>query len=93
MKISVLLTLVIIISKSYGIPQCRNQTKRQPFCVSENYLKNFPSGNENGTSVVRTVIRVFSIVQLDWTENTLTLFLQLSSRWNDTRISVSHETK
>ena len=82
----------MMILKSNGIPQCRNESIRQPFCVSENYLKNFPSGDENGIDVL-TIIRVFSVVELDWTENTLTLFLQLLSKWNDTRITVSHKTR
>ena len=92
MKVSILITSIMMILKSNGIPQCRNESIRQPFCVSENYLKNFPSGDENGIDVL-TIIRVFSVVELDWTENTITLFLQLLSKWNDTRITVSHKTR
>jgi len=40
---------------------------------------------------VKLTVRILNIVDLNWTENTMTLFLQIMAKWNDSRISVRNQ--
>ena len=38
---------------------------------------------------VKILIDILEIVDFDWNHNTLTIFVQLWTMWNDTRLSLS----
>ena len=59
-----------------------------PICTTKDYHNRFPSDKNDK---VETTVRVFDFIQLDWRENTITIFLQLFSQWNDTRIQINNK--
>ena len=83
---------LLLVKLTYGIQECSNingtvdEELEQKICTSKNYNNRFPSDVYNE---VETFVRVFDFVQLDWNENTITIFLQLFSHWNDTRIQLN----
>ena len=40
---------------------------------------------------VKPILRVLDFVNLNWDENTVTIFLQLKAFWNETRLQVIDE--
>ena len=88
-----LFLLLMLVKLTYGIQECSkiNETIAdeeldRKICTSKNYNNRFPSDVYNE---VETFVRVFDFVQLDWNENTITIFLQLFAHWNDTRIQLN----
>ena len=73
-----------------------------PFCGNKNVLSNAKlCTTVNDTSLdlglldnhieVKPILRVLDFVNLNWDENTVTIFLQLKAYWNETRLKVIDE--
>ena len=73
-----------------------------PFCGNVNDVSNAKlCTTVNDTSLdlglldnhieVKPILRVLDFVNLDWDENTVTIFLQLKAYWNETRLKVIDE--
>ena len=87
-KFLYLLIMVIPISKS-EIQQCTNiTTDIIDVCTLSNiYDPAMPA--KPWPQVIIIYIHIFDIVDIDWTSNTVTQIIQLWSKWNDTRISLT----
>ena len=53
--------------------------------LTENYDKSYPSIRPMD---LEQIVTIFDIVEFDQDERTVTLFLQLMTYWNDTRITL-----
>merc|ERR1712012_143584 len=87
-----LFLLLVLVKLTYGIQVCSkingtiDKKLELKICTSKDYNNRFPSDDFNE---METFVRVFDFVQLDWNENTITIFLQIFSHWNDTRIQLN----
>ena len=73
-----------------------------PFCGNKNVVSTAKlCTTVNDTSLdlglldnhieVKPILRVLDFVNLNWDENTVTIFLQLKAYWNETRLKVIDE--
>ena len=72
------------------IPYCGDdQAKDVQFCTSKNdTMIDFNISPEDFHVNVTSLVRMFDVVKLDWTENTITMFLQIMVIWRDPRFKV-----
>lgn len=73
------------------IPFCgSNQTTNAKLCVTVN--DTFSDLNILYSHIeVKPILRVLDFVNLNWHENTVTIFLQVLAFWNETRLRVIDE--
>ena len=86
-------TVIHISQGNQLIPKCNEKSFDAKICITDNSnasvdLNISPSGFH---VEVTTLIRLFNFVDLDWTENTITIFLQIMSRWKDPRFKVVND--
>ena len=89
-KISSVIIIVLMPSYlSFEIDKCSNtSTQTRTVCkLFENYDIDYPSPPLPATIDVNIVI--LDIVDLDWTANTISLFIQLWTFWKDPRVTIT----
>ena len=75
-----------------GFPNCSSQLEDNwSICFSKAYLEFNPDDKPNLPVEVQTYLTILDFVEIDWNENTITLFLQMMARWKDSRIVVKNE--
>ena len=88
------LAILTVIHSSQGnqlIPHCNGKSVDTKICTTMNgslSSVDFNVSPSNFHVEVTTLIRLFNFVDLDWTENTITIFLQIMSLWKDPRLKV-----
>ena len=50
-----------------------------------------PSLSPEYPSKIQTYVNILEVANLDWTQNTITLFIDLWTKWNETRITLNDE--
>ena len=96
MCVILFLGIFSIIHSSQGnqlIPNCNKKLPGAKICTtaSSNSSVDFNVSPYGFHIEVSTLIRLFNFVDLDWTENTITIFLQIMSRWKDPRFKVLND--
>ena len=82
-----LVALILPIS-SLIIRDCSNATNIQTVCkLVKTYTKSYPP--EPYPFILNVNINILDIVELDWTEHTMTLFIELWTWWKDPRITIT----
>ena len=90
-KISSVIIIAFIPSYfSFDIDKCSNiSTQTRTVCkLFENYDMDYPPPPLPATIDVNIII--LDIVDLDWTANTISIFIQLWTFWKDPRITISN---
>ena len=90
MYLKCILVLLFAIRSTTALVKCNGTVSKLQLCfIDEKYDKGAPPGNgvPEPMKMVSSVT-VFKIAELDENQNTLTLNLLLSIRWNDTRITL-----
>ena len=88
--------MLTVIHSSRGnqlIPNCNENSSAAKICttVDSNSSIDFNVSPFDFHVEVTTLIRLFNFVDLDWNENTITIFLQIMSRWKDPRFKVLND--
>lgn len=96
MRVIYFLGIFTIIHSSLGnplIPNCNEKSSGAKICTTNNSNSSvdFNVSPFGFLVEVATLIRLFNFVDLDWTENTITIFLQIMSRWKDPRFKVLND--
>ena len=85
----------IILSLSFCITctvaqlqHCNESTELKNICKNVNNYHPSMASKPWPTNV-KILIDILEIVDFDWNHNTLTIFVQLWTMWNDTRLSLS----
>ena len=85
------LYLLFIVHSVYSleIKECSNEvTKIKTVCKKvENYEMDEPP--QPHPNAIDLEINILDIVDLDWTANTITLFIQLWTFWKDPRVTIT----
>ena len=79
------LYFLAILHQTFALPRCIENISniKNEFCVTENYVNHIP---DDVSIEITTFVRILNFVGLDWSENTITLFVDLMALWNDSGI-------
>ena len=94
MSVIYFIGMLTVIHSSQGnqlIPNCNEKLSGAKICTSVNSSVDLNISPSDFHVEVTTLIRLFNFVDLDWTENTITIFLQIMSRWKDPRFKVVND--
>ena len=96
MSVIYFIAVLTVIRSSQGnqlIPNCNEKSSGAKICttVDSNSSVDFNVSPFDFHVEVTTLIRLFNFVDLDWNENTITIFLQIMSRWKDPRFKVLND--
>ena len=91
MWISKLILSILLLQDSDGLKHCSN-ISNPGLSVCKTVEDYHPGAVPMPKPLhVKLTVRILNIVDLNWTENTMTLFLQIMAKWNDSRISVRNQ--
>ena len=87
---------VIVLSLSFYITcivaqlqHCNESTELKDVCKNvNNYDPNM--GSKPWPTNVKILMDILEIVDFDWNHNTVTIFVQFWTMWNDTRLSITN---
>ena len=83
-----LFSLFVIAHQAYGvIPTCKSEITNYTVCIPEDFNNDYPDGQ----AIVETIINIYDFVEVNWVENTISLFIQLTASWHDTRVKLKNE--
>ena len=77
----------LLVFETFAVPHCKIDEATQRICVRSDYLTYKP--DDIPIIEVITVVRILNAVELNWKENTITLFIELMALWNDTRVFIN----
>ena len=78
------ISIIFIVPVALAVPYCKVEKSQQQICVRSDYSTYKPQ--DISIIEVETIVRILNAVELNWEENTLTLFIELMALWNDTRV-------
>ena len=87
MHYTIITGILLFVFEAFAVPYCKFDESRQQICVRSDYLTYKP--DDIAIIEVKTVVRILNAVELNWNENTLTLFIELMALWNDTRVFIN----
>ena len=92
LKLLVFSVHLYIFDFAHAFPNCSSQLEDDwSICFSKTYLEFNPDDKPMLPVEVQTFLTILDFVDIDWNENTITLFLQMMARWKDSRLVVRNE--
>ena len=89
MNFHIILSLLFCITCiAAQLQHCNESTELKNICKNVNNYHPSMASKPWPTNV-KILIDILEIVDFDWNHNTLTIFVQLWTMWNDTRLSLS----
>ena len=87
MHFTIVTITLLLVFETFAVPHCKIDESRQQICVRSDYLTYKP--DDIPIIEVKTFVRILNAVELNWEENTITLFIELMAMWNDTRVFIN----
>ena len=81
------MVILFFVHQTFGVPYCEIDKSLQQICLRSDYLTLKP--DDVSVLEVKTIVRILNVVEVDWKENTMTLFIDLMALWNDTRVFIN----
>ena len=90
MSLKFLILLLSVIRFSNALVKCNGKVSRIQLCNLHNneYEQSMPSFSPGNPMILKTVVVVYKIAELNEKENTITLNFLLAVKWYDTRLSL-----
>ena len=73
------------------LPSCNKKFNKLTLCSNEKYVKSYPS--KDWPLKLTQHLSIYEVVQFNDIDKTVTIFLELMTQWNDTRLFLKTDQK